>query len=36
MTDPAPFLRLTGVSNRFPGLLALDGVDWDVRPGEVR
>ncbi len=35
MTDPVPFLRLTGVSKRFGGVLALDGVDWDVRPGEV-
>ncbi len=36
MTDAAtPFLRLTGVSKRFGGVLALDRVDWDVRPGEV-
>ena len=32
---PTPFLRLTGVSKRFGGVLALDRVDWDVRPGEV-
>jgi simple sugar transport system ATP-binding protein len=30
-----PFLRLTGVSKRFGGVLALDHVDWDVMPGEV-
>lgn len=36
MTDTsAPFLRLAGVSKRFGGVLALDRVDWDVRPGEV-
>jgi len=36
MSDtPAPFLRLAGVSKRFGGVLALDRVDWDVRPGEV-
>jgi ribose transport system ATP-binding protein len=28
-------LRLTGVSKRFPGVLALDGVDFDLRRGEV-
>ena len=31
----APFLKLTGVSKRFGGVLALDRIDWDVRPGEV-
>ncbi len=30
-----PFLRLTRVSKRFGGVLALDHVDWDVMPGEV-
>ena len=35
MTDPIPFLRLSGLSKRFGGVLALDGIDWDVRPGEV-
>ena len=35
MPDSAPFLRLAGVSKRFGGVLALDGIDWDVRPGEV-
>ncbi len=35
MTDPVPFLRLSGLSKRFGGVLALDGIDWDVRPGEV-
>src|SRR3954465_13526381 len=33
--ETPPFLRLTGVSKRFGGVLALDRVDWDVRPGEV-
>jgi len=30
-----PLLRMRGVSRRFPGVLALDNVDFDVRPGEV-
>lgn len=30
-----PFLRLTQVSKRFGGVLALDRIDWDVLPGEV-
>ena len=33
--EPLPFLRLAGVSKRFGGVLALDSVDWDVRPGKV-
>jgi simple sugar transport system ATP-binding protein len=33
MTEP--FLRLTNVSKRFGGVLALNHVDWDVLPGEV-
>lgn len=28
-------LRLTGVSKRFPGVRALNGVDLEVRPGEI-
>ncbi len=35
MTAPLPFLSLTGIAKRFGGVLALDGVDWDVRAGEV-
>jgi simple sugar transport system ATP-binding protein len=35
MTAAAPFLRLLGVSKRFGGVLALDDIDWDVRPGEI-
>ncbi len=26
---------MTGVSKRFPGVVALDGVDFDLRHGEV-
>lgn len=28
-------IRLRGVRKRFPGVLALDGIDFDLRPGEV-
>lgn len=31
----APRLRLTGVVKTFPGVRALDGVDFELRPGEV-
>jgi ribose transport system ATP-binding protein len=37
-TSPAPageVLRLTGITKGFPGVLALDGVDFTLRPGEV-
>ncbi len=30
-----PLLEARGVSMRFPGVVALDDVDFDVRPGEV-
>ena len=30
-----PLLSMRGISRRFPGVLALDDVDFDVRPGEV-
>ena len=33
-TDP-PLLRLTGISKSFPGVKALDGVDFEVARGEV-
>lgn len=35
MTAAAPFLRLSSVSKRFGGAVALDRVDWDVASGEV-
>src|SRR6478752_6642998 len=31
----APLLRMTNVVKRFPGVVALGGVDLDVQPGEV-
>ena len=38
MTFPpaaAPILTVRGVSKTFPGVKALDNIDFDVRPGEV-
>lgn len=32
---PLPLLRMTGIVKHFPGARALDGVDLEVRPGEV-
>ena len=34
-TQAAPILTVRGVSKTFPGVKALDHVDFDVRPGEV-
>ena len=34
--DVAPILRLRGVGRRFGGVVAVAGVDLDVRPGERR
>jgi ABC-type sugar transport system ATPase subunit/ribose/xylose/arabinose/galactoside ABC-type transport system permease subunit len=33
--DVVPLLELVQVTKRFPGVLALDQVDFDLRPGEV-
>ncbi|WP_029042502.1 sugar ABC transporter ATP-binding protein [Cucumibacter marinus] len=35
MSDVKPALRLEGIVKTFPGVRALDGVDFEVRPGEV-
>jgi methyl-galactoside transport system ATP-binding protein len=35
MDDREYILEMTGVDKRFPGVVALDGVDFRVRPGEV-
>ena len=35
MVDADPFLTMQGIVKHFPGAKALDGVDLDVRPGEV-
>ena len=32
---PTPVVEMTGITIRFPGVLALDGVDFTLRPGEV-
>jgi ABC-type sugar transport system ATPase subunit len=34
-TATAPLLELRGVTKAFPGVLALDGVDFSITPGEV-
>ncbi|MBB5896980.1 sugar ABC transporter ATP-binding protein [Kutzneria kofuensis] len=35
MTQPREILRMTGIRKRFPGVTALDGVDFRLFPGEV-
>jgi len=35
MPAPAPLLELTGIAKRYPGVVALDGVDFSLLPGEV-
>ncbi len=34
-TRPTPLLEMRGIGKRFPGVVANDGVDFDVMPGEV-
>jgi ABC-type uncharacterized transport system ATPase subunit len=33
--DSVPMLEMRGITKRFPGVIANDRVDFDVRPGEV-
>src|SRR5215213_7708099 len=33
--DAGPILEMTGIRKTFPGVVALDDVDFDVLPGEV-
>src|SRR5918998_3210476 len=35
MGEPPPVLEMTGIRKIFPGVVALDGVDFRLLPGEV-
>jgi general nucleoside transport system ATP-binding protein len=35
MSAPPPILELRGITKRFPGIVANDRIDFDLRPGEV-
>ncbi|MEU8383391.1 sugar ABC transporter ATP-binding protein [Streptosporangium sp. NPDC048865] len=35
MDAPAPIVRMSGIGKQFPGVRALDGVDFRLLPGEV-
>ena len=35
MSEPAPVLELRGITKEFPGVVANDHVDFDLRRGEV-
>ncbi|MEO8229319.1 MAG: ABC transporter ATP-binding protein [Chloroflexota bacterium] len=35
MAETAPILEMRGISKRYPGVVANDGIDLDLRPGEI-
>ena len=30
-----PIVQMSGITKRFPGVVALDNINFEVRPGEV-
>jgi general nucleoside transport system ATP-binding protein len=34
-TQTAPALEMRGITKRYPGVVANDGIDLDIRPGEI-
>ena len=34
-TVTAPALQMSGITKRYPGVVANDGIDLDIRPGEI-
>ncbi|NMC83366.1 MAG: ATP-binding cassette domain-containing protein, partial [Armatimonadetes bacterium] len=35
MPEPTPLLKMTGIQKRFPGVVALNNVDFRVNAGEI-
>ena len=35
MSDPTPIIEIRDITKRFGGIVAVDGVSFDVFPGEI-
>ncbi|MGZ8528398.1 MAG: ATP-binding cassette domain-containing protein, partial [Candidatus Limnocylindrales bacterium] len=35
MVDAGPVLEMRGITKRYPGVIANDKIDLDLRPGEI-